>query len=68
MDKQPMGSGFRFRKIMAWGPAILILLGALLMATGALYAGMVVAMAGALFGVAVKRRARKVDATSSSST
>jgi hypothetical protein len=59
MEKQPMGTGFRFQKIMGWGPAVLILLGALLLAAGSVYGGLAVAMAGLVFAVAVKRRARR---------
>jgi hypothetical protein len=59
MNKQPMGSGFRYTKIMAWAPAILILLGAVLISAGSLGAGVTVAMAGVVFGVMVKRRARR---------
>ncbi len=59
MDKQPMGSGFRFKKIMGWAPAILIMFGVLLIATDALFGGLTLAMAGVVFGLTVKHRARR---------
>lgn len=59
MSKQAMGTGFRYSKIMAWAPAILMMFGALLLAIGSLYAGVTTAMAGAVFGLVVKRRARR---------
>jgi hypothetical protein len=62
MSKQRMGSGFRFQKIMGWAPAILIMFGVLLIATRSLYAGLAVAMAGVVFGIIVKRRARRPSA------
>ena len=66
MIKQPMGSGFRFRKVMGWAPAVVIMFGVLLVAVGSLYAGISVAMAGVVFAIMVKRRARRVDAVASS--
>jgi hypothetical protein len=54
-----MGEGFRFRKVMAWSPAILILMGALNMAAGDTLEGALVALAGIVFGLVVKRRARQ---------
>jgi hypothetical protein len=68
MSKQAMGTGFRYGKIMAWAPAIVIMFGALLLAAGWLGAGVTVAMAGAVFGVVVKRRARRerMDASNAS--
>jgi hypothetical protein len=67
MSKQPMGSGFRFQKIMGWAPAIVIMFGVLLTALGSLYAGVSVAMAGVVFGILVKRRARRGASTVASS-
>ena len=65
MSKQAMGTGFRYTKIMAWAPAILMMFGVLLLAMGSLYAGVTTAMAGAAFGVVVKRRARRQRADAS---
>jgi hypothetical protein len=57
-----MGSGFRFSKIMGWAPAIVIMPGVLLIATGSLYGGLAVTTAGVVFGIIVKRRARRTNA------
>jgi hypothetical protein len=62
MSKQAMGTGFRYTKIMAWAPAILMMFGVLLLAMGSLNAGITMGMAGAVFGVVVKRRARRQQA------
>jgi hypothetical protein len=62
MSKQAMGTGFRYSKIMAWAPAILMMFGVLLLALGSLNAGITMGMAGAVFGVLVKRRARRQPA------
>jgi hypothetical protein len=66
MSMQAMGSGFRFRKIMGWAPALVIMFGVLLVAVGSVYAGISVAMAGVVFAIVVKRRARRVGAVASS--
>jgi hypothetical protein len=62
MSKQAMGTGFRYTKIMAWAPAILMMFGVLLLAVGSINGGIVMGMAGAVFGVLVKRRARRQPA------
>jgi hypothetical protein len=46
---------------MAWAPAFLIMMGAMYVAAGYIVLGFTISMAGVVFGITVKRRARRMD-------
>lgn len=61
MAKPQMGEGFRYSKVMAWAPAILILMGLAVVVWGDTTLGILVVLAGVIFGLLVKRRGRRVS-------
>lgn len=59
MAEVKQGAGFRFTKLMGWGPAIILVFAMLLVAQGQTTAGLLLAICGILFGFIVRRRMKR---------
>lgn len=68
MADQATEPDFRFKKIMTWGPAILLVFALLLVFMGETVAGILVAVAAILFWVIVRRRRQAPPPTDSPSS
>lgn len=60
MAEVKQGAGFRFTKLMGWGPAIILIFAVLLIVQGQITYGLLLAICGILFGFIVRRRMKKV--------
>ena len=56
MPKETTRPGFRFQKVAAWGPPIILLFALLLIFMGEVIIGVLAAVAGLLFWFLVRRR------------
>lgn len=56
MSEVKQGKGFRFTKLMGWGPALVLAASVVLMVQGLTVPGLAVAVCGILFGFIVRRR------------
>jgi cobalamin synthase len=59
MAEVKQGAGFRFTKLMGWGPAVVLIFAVLLVAGGRPTAGLLLAICGILFGFIVRRRMKR---------
>lgn len=59
MSDAELGTGFRFGKIMAWAPAIVLILAVMLIATGETMVGLLVAVFALLVWLLVSRRKKR---------
>lgn len=56
MSDQRLGAGFRFSKVMAWAPAVILVLAFLVLFRGDLALGLILAVAAIIFWFVVRRR------------
>lgn len=56
MADQATDTGFRFSKVMAWAPAILLVLALVFIVRGDMLVGVLVAVAALIFWLVVRRR------------
>lgn len=56
MSDQRLGTGFRFSKVMAWAPALVLVVGFLFVLRGDMTVGLLLAAAAIVFWVIVRRR------------
>lgn len=56
MPKETTRPGFRFQKVAAWGPALILLVALLFLFTGDILSGVLLAVAALLFWFLVRRR------------
>ena len=57
MPKETTRPGFRFQRIVAWAPAIILIVAFILLFMGDMWAGVLLAVAALLFWFLVRRRA-----------
>lgn len=56
MPDRSLGRGFRFSRVMAWAPALILAMGFLLILRGYLAAGLLLAVAALVYWFIVRRR------------
>ncbi len=56
MTNQSAGTGFRYTKVMAWGPAVILAFALVAMAMEQVVVGLLLAVMAILFWVIVRRR------------
>lgn len=56
MSAQRLGTGFRFSKLMAWAPVIIVAVGLVFVIRGDLTVGLLLGAAGLIFWLIVRRR------------
>lgn len=56
MSDQKLGSGFRFSKVMAWAPALILILGLIAVIRGDLVVGLLLGAVALIFWFVVRRR------------
>lgn len=56
MSDQRLGTGFRFSKLMAWAPALVLVVALLFVLRGDMAIGLLVAAAAIVFWIIVRRR------------
>lgn len=56
MSDQRLGTGFRFSRVMAWAPALVLVVGFLFVLRGDMAVGFLVAAAAIVFWIIVRRR------------
>ncbi len=68
MSDQPLGTGFRFSRLMAWAPVIVFVIGVVFVVRGELVPGLLLAVAAILLWIIVRRRRARADSGTRSRT
>ncbi len=68
MSDQPLGTGFRFSRLMAWAPVIVFVIALVFVVRGELVPGLLLAVAAILLWIIVRRRRARADSGTRSRT
>lgn len=61
MSDQPLGTGFRFSRLMAWAPVIVSVIALVFVGRGELVPGLLLAVAAIILWIIVRRRRARAD-------
>ena len=68
MSDQPLGTGFRFSRLMVWAPVIVSVIALVFVVRGELVPGLLLAVAAILLWIIVRRRRARADSGTPSRT